>query len=423
MYPMRIFTSSGFSITSMPSTTPRPLVSGRIPVSILITVVLPEPFGPRKPNISPGSTLKLTPSTAMKSPNLRTKFSAMMADIISPRVVQELHVGIDASAQTVLGVLDTQLHSKYLMLTLLLGLDIARQKLRLLADLLDHRLECSAREGVDLDFRRLTDPNRTDLVLRDVNDHVELIRLEQLGNRGIRGYKVARTHVEYLDDRVGWGADLALLVTRPRLFEFALGTFHFGACGRDVFSAETFLGEFLRCFGGCEVGLGHGHRVLSSGGLRLSHLVAVFGVVALFTRSHTFLVQPLIPLVLDLGVCRVSGRTLGGRRGSRDRICAGRAGGASLANFFRPIPTRHFRVVGPSLRISSTGLEERRVELGIVERNEKLVFLHLVALSNKNLCDAPPDFRADADVAGFQRSGCSQGIVAVKPRASPDAHG
>src|SRR5262245_34812475 len=423
MYPMRIFTSSGFSITSMPSTTPRPLVSGRIPVSILITVVLPEPFGPRKPNISPGSTLKLTPSTAMTSPNLRTKFSAMIADIISPRVAQELHVGIDAGAQTVLGVLDAQLHSKHLVLTLLLGLDIARQKLRLLADLLDHRLECAVRVGVDLDFRRLTDSNRTDLVLRDVNDHVELIRFEQLGNRGIRRYKVARTHVEYLDDRVGWGADLALVVTRLRLLEFALGTLHVRACGRDIFSAETFLGKFLRRFGRCKVGLGHGHRVLSSGGLRLRHLVAVLSVVALFARCHTFLVQPLIPLVLDLGVSRVSACTFGSRRGFSDRICAGRAGGASLANLFRPIPTQHLRVVGPGLRISSTGLEERRIELGIVERNEKLVFLHMVALSNKNFCDAPSDFGSNAHVAGFQRSRCSQRIIAVKPRASPDAHG
>src|SRR5215510_11288574 len=215
---MRIFTSSGFSITSMPSTTPRPLVSGRIPVSILITVVLPEPFGPRKPNISPGSTLKLTPSTAMKSPNLRTKFSAMMADIASPRCSKELHVGIDPGAQTVLGILDAQLHSKHLVLTLFLRLDIAGEELRLLADLLDHSLECAVWEGVDLDFGRLTDPDRTNLVLGNINDHVELIRLEQLGNRGIRGYKVTRTHVEYLDDRVGWGADLALLVTRPRLF-------------------------------------------------------------------------------------------------------------------------------------------------------------------------------------------------------------
>src|SRR5262245_7852144 len=318
MYPMRIFTSSGFSITSMPSTTPRPPVSGRIPVSILITVVLPEPFGPRKPNISPGSTLKVTPSTAMKSPNLRTKFSAMMADIASPRCWQELHVGIDPGAQTVLGVFDAQLHSKHLVLTLFLRLDIAGEKLGLLADLLDHCLECAVRVGVDLDFRRLTDSNRTDLVLRDVNDHVELIRFEQLANRGIRGYKVARTNVEYLDDRVGRGADLVLVVTRLRLLEFAFGTLHVRACGRDIFSAETFLGKFLRRFGGGKVGLGHGHRVLSCRSLSLRHLIAVLNVVALFARSHTFLVQPLITLVLDLGVCRVSARTFrSGRSFSR----------------------------------------------------------------------------------------------------------
>src|SRR5262249_47463349 len=108
--------------------------------------------------------------------------------------------------------------------------------------------------------------------------------------------------------RVGWGADLALLVARLRLLEFALGALHIGACGRDVFSAEALLRKFLRRFGGREVGLSHGHRVLSSGGLRQGHLIAVLSVVTLFTRSHHFPVQALIPLVLDRGVCRVSAR-------------------------------------------------------------------------------------------------------------------
>ena len=34
-----------------------------------MVVVLPAPFGPSRPTISPGATWKLTPSTARTSPN------------------------------------------------------------------------------------------------------------------------------------------------------------------------------------------------------------------------------------------------------------------------------------------------------------------------------------------------------------------
>jgi len=47
---------SGSVRTSMPSTWAFPLVRGKSPVSILMTVVLPLPLGPRKPKISPFRT-------------------------------------------------------------------------------------------------------------------------------------------------------------------------------------------------------------------------------------------------------------------------------------------------------------------------------------------------------------------------------
>src|SRR2546422_11734081 len=65
--------------TSRPSTWAEPPLSGRSPVSILMTVVLPLPLGPRKPNISPFSTRKLTSFTAVKLPKRRTRCSAEMA--------------------------------------------------------------------------------------------------------------------------------------------------------------------------------------------------------------------------------------------------------------------------------------------------------------------------------------------------------
>ena len=45
-----------------------PLVGCSSPASILSVVVLPAPFGPRKPTTSPRSTVKLTPATARTSP-------------------------------------------------------------------------------------------------------------------------------------------------------------------------------------------------------------------------------------------------------------------------------------------------------------------------------------------------------------------
>ena len=60
-----------------------PLVAGRKPTSIFIVVDLPQPFEPRKPKISPGGILKLTWSTATKSPNLRVSPSASIAGVSS----------------------------------------------------------------------------------------------------------------------------------------------------------------------------------------------------------------------------------------------------------------------------------------------------------------------------------------------------
>src|SRR5271167_35656 len=53
---------------SKPPTIARPDVGRSNPVRILIVVVLPAPLGPKKPNISPGATAKLMPSTAVASP-------------------------------------------------------------------------------------------------------------------------------------------------------------------------------------------------------------------------------------------------------------------------------------------------------------------------------------------------------------------
>ena len=46
----------------------RPLVIGTSVVSIRMSVLLPAPFGPSSPSVSPGAMLSDTPSTAVNFP-------------------------------------------------------------------------------------------------------------------------------------------------------------------------------------------------------------------------------------------------------------------------------------------------------------------------------------------------------------------
>src|SRR5207249_11717797 len=75
----------------------RPDVGGKIPVSMRIVVVLPAPFGPRNPAISPFEIAKLTSSIARIDPNclvrceasitIRSKFprdSAKSRTVVAP---------------------------------------------------------------------------------------------------------------------------------------------------------------------------------------------------------------------------------------------------------------------------------------------------------------------------------------------------
>src|SRR6266576_6655706 len=61
-------TASRSEVTSWPATRADPDVGRASVHSILIVVDLPAPFGPRKPNVSPGLTSKSIPRTASISP-------------------------------------------------------------------------------------------------------------------------------------------------------------------------------------------------------------------------------------------------------------------------------------------------------------------------------------------------------------------
>src|SRR5580698_4838916 len=70
--PNRCRTSCCFSTGFLPSISRVPLVGVSRVVSILMVVVFPAPFGPRKAKISPLATSKDTLSTAVNSPNFFT---------------------------------------------------------------------------------------------------------------------------------------------------------------------------------------------------------------------------------------------------------------------------------------------------------------------------------------------------------------
>src|SRR5688572_23104770 len=79
---MRRLTSMGDWPTSNPHTTADPPLGCRKPVSIFMVVDFPAPLGPRKPSTVPGSTRKLTPSTAVIGPKCLERFLiSIMADL------------------------------------------------------------------------------------------------------------------------------------------------------------------------------------------------------------------------------------------------------------------------------------------------------------------------------------------------------
>src|SRR5258705_7570796 len=143
---MRSRTASDSVRTSRPSTQADPPLSGKSPVSILMTVVFPLPLGPRKPKISPFWTRKLTSLTAVKLPKRRTRCSAEMAT--SPCVCGavatasiprfQFHVGGHAGKDAAGGVLDSGFYANDLVNALLARLHIARQGFGPVVGFFDH---------------------------------------------------------------------------------------------------------------------------------------------------------------------------------------------------------------------------------------------------------------------------------------------
>src|SRR3990167_1932189 len=288
---MRSRTCSPWARTSSPSTQAAPSLTGSKPVSILMRVVLPLPFGPMKPKISPGSTRRLTRSTAVKSPKRRVRPSARMAAWFPfvPEAISLLpqgHVSGHAGAQPPARVGHAHLDAEHLVDALGTRLDVARQEFGLLVDLLHLAGEGFAGKGIHAQLGPLADAHAADDGFRDVDADVKLAGFEQRGDGGVGRNQVARTDVEHLDGGVGRGDHLALAVA-------GLGVAQVGARGGDVFHTEAPLHALADGFGLAVAGFGRRHGFRSVAALELGvalagvfkprpcHLPSGLGVVAL----------------------------------------------------------------------------------------------------------------------------------------------
>ena len=79
--PICRFSSSDEALNVWPRISTDPALGSSSPVSILMVVDLPAPFGPRKPKNCPGATVNVTSSTAVSSPKRRVSPCVSIAAI------------------------------------------------------------------------------------------------------------------------------------------------------------------------------------------------------------------------------------------------------------------------------------------------------------------------------------------------------
>src|SRR5437588_3010585 len=182
---MRSRTDSESVPTSRPSTRAEPPLSGKRPVSILMTVVFPLPLGPRKRKISPFSTRKLMSLTAVKLPKRLTRCSAEIAAspgfFVSFAIGSisrfEFHVGSHAGKHVAGGIMDANLYAENLVHAFLAGLHVARQEFSLLIDLFEDPFENSPWKRVDSDFGLLPELEAAIFGFGNIDANVDLIFL------------------------------------------------------------------------------------------------------------------------------------------------------------------------------------------------------------------------------------------------------
>src|SRR5258708_11648768 len=100
MKPSRIFAPIGSLAMSMPAIETVPPDGFRIPAIILNVVVLPAPFGPRKPNSSPRGTERSMLLTAVKLPYRFVRPRSSIMSLALPRRVHAQDIDLQVSHQS-----------------------------------------------------------------------------------------------------------------------------------------------------------------------------------------------------------------------------------------------------------------------------------------------------------------------------------
>src|SRR5438477_5335277 len=435
---MRSRTDSESAPTSTPSTRAAPALSGRRPVSILMTVVFPLPLGPRKPKISPFSTRKLTSLTAVKFPKRLSRCSSEISASVGFFAIAsisrfQLHVGSHAGKHLAAGIIDANLYAKNLVHAFLAGLHVARQEFSLLIDLFEDPFENSSWKRVDSDFGLLAELEAAVLGFGNVDANVDLIFLQQRSDGRIRCDEVARADVENLDDRGGRGGDPAfaeagLVVGVSRFGQVhvfaAIPALQFFQVGQRLMVVRFGGGDFLRTVAALKfVELMPGTLLLRDGDFPIG-----FGGVALLLGDQIFFCECVIAVEIQMSTDFVGLRSIeiglcGGDVFLAIAILLHLVFGFGLGREGSGFRDLFGAVAAPGFFRLRPGLLEGSLQFFVVKGDQDLARLDRIALADQDLVDAAADFGTDANVAGFDGTGTFEGHVASQPAGTEPSSG
>src|SRR5256884_611341 len=310
---MRLRTDSESVRTSRPSTLASPPLSGKRPVSILITVVFPLPLGPRKPKISPFWTRKLTSLTAVKLPKRRTRCSAEMASspldcgaVATASILRfQFHIRGHAGKDAAGGIIDANFYANDLVNALFASLNVAWQKFGLLIDLLDDAVECSVRKRIDTNFGFLANLDAANFGFGNIDANVDLILFKKSSDWRIGSNEVAWADVQDFDSGGGRSGDLSLTESSLVVSVGCFGDVHVFApvAALQVFQAGLRLivirfggGDFLGTVAALEfIQLMTGALLLGDG-----HFPVGFGGITLLLRDKVFLGECFVAVEIEV---------------------------------------------------------------------------------------------------------------------------
>src|SRR5262249_31768324 len=207
---------SASQATSWPSTRAEPPASGSRPHRARMSVVLPEPLGPSRPNTSPVPTARLTRSTAANLPkrtvtSRRSITSGPVVGRCIPTIpsfpfsracrvcrasLRQGHgdVRCHAGLEDAVRVGDADLDAKDLMAAFVGTLHIPRRELALGGDLHHGAVKTPAGVAVDADFDRLAEVYPAEVRFRDVDLDPEVVGPEDAQDRLVGRHQVALAH-------------------------------------------------------------------------------------------------------------------------------------------------------------------------------------------------------------------------------------